>query len=437
MGDSDAEELSVGVPSPVIGSTRRHQQRGASPHHLLMIDDDSGSATYRFLGVGAGRRSQHPSGDSTSSAGGGGNDNSSTTTTSTSQQSQQRHPTCALCKNHQTVSVLKGHKRYCPWRQCLCELCYSTNKKRKINAEQVAQRRAQAQDEELRRKGALLPDTVPSASEHPPAAVVVVPPVTMDKNKNKEPVISHKEGRMQLPSATSSSSAAAAAALVSAGPVVFGQQLSLGSILMSQNVSLLRDSVCCDSRLDYDILKWIFKIVHSVRFEVDKVVEQLDLIQKDIQFKIHPTTPVFGPPPPAPAPPPPPPPQQQQQPPPPPPLGSPKSSSASSSLPPHYPQFQPQPPHQFRPTVINGPAYAAAAAAAASLVHPTPYYPANWNNFFKSIKIWFVFFVFVFLPLLLICIARLITWLEWVAQPHCDRNDGGKLFKKCFFFQFL
>ena len=48
-----------------------------------------------------------------------------------------RNPTCALCRNHQKISSLKGHKRYCPWRQCLCELCYSTNKKREINAKQV------------------------------------------------------------------------------------------------------------------------------------------------------------------------------------------------------------------------------------------------------------------------------------------------------------
>ena len=55
-----------------------------------------------------------------------------------------RHPTYALCKNHQKISKLKGRKRYCPWRECSCELCHETNKKRNTNAQQVASRRAEA-----------------------------------------------------------------------------------------------------------------------------------------------------------------------------------------------------------------------------------------------------------------------------------------------------
>ena len=61
-----------------------------------------------------------------------------------------RHPTCALCKHHGQISFLKGHKRCCAYRHCNCQLCHATNEKRDFNAKQVASRRAQALDEELR-----------------------------------------------------------------------------------------------------------------------------------------------------------------------------------------------------------------------------------------------------------------------------------------------
>lgn len=408
MGDSDAEELSVGVPSPpAIGAAGHHQHHRHHHHHhrtsprqlLLSVDEDSDSTSYQpppqdqqHHRFGSSTRVQHLSGDTM---------DSSASSTPGSQQSssagQQRHPTCALCKNHQQVSVLKGHKRYCPWRTCLCELCYSTNKKRKINAEQVAQRRAQAQDEELRRKGALPPEAQPatSAVSASPVATPVPPTDTSKKGVKDTGGSQQQQQQMQIAKEQqrnhlaqhhhhhqqAAAAAAAAAALVTSGPLVFGQQLSLGSILMSQNVSLLRDSVCRDSRLEYKLLKWIFEVVQNVRYEIDKVSEQLDLIHKEIQFKIHPPSVVFGPPPP----PPPLPPLEPV-------VSSSKGAAASgvaniqqpSPSPysfhqpqPHHPAASPSPqpsqPHQFRPTVINGPYVAGGSLAA----HPPPYYSSN------------------------------------------------------------
>ncbi|RWS03676.1 Protein CBR-DMD-5-like protein, partial [Dinothrombium tinctorium] len=65
---------------------------------------------------------------------------------------KQRQPLCARCRNHGVFLAVKGHKRYCQYKDCFCEDCKITQDRRNIMARQVARTRAQEEDRRLQKE---------------------------------------------------------------------------------------------------------------------------------------------------------------------------------------------------------------------------------------------------------------------------------------------
>lgn len=159
---------------------------------------------------------QSVNGNRDGSNGGGVRATGGTTTPATGKAPSGRTPNCARCKNHNKTVLLRGHKRYCPYVECVCDKCKLIARRQVVMAKQVALRRAQALDEAMGRTviEEIDPEELKQAAENgsmPPADCVTAADVAMPSLPSSPYSSSPYSSYSSSPTSSSSSSPSFAA----------------------------------------------------------------------------------------------------------------------------------------------------------------------------------------------------------------------------------